>query len=121
MKYFLPALGWAVFILTVSAIPGKVVGKLNWSDFLSFDKLAHGVVYMVLGYLLIRGYAKWRSNELKCRHWIYALVICMVYGALLESLQYACFKGRYFEFMDIIANIIGSICGIGLYKLLKIK
>ncbi len=47
---------------------------------------------------------------------IIALVISGGYGILMELIQYGFFPNRYFEVQDIIANIIGSLIGLYLYR-----
>ena len=42
--------------------------------------------------------------------WVF--LACTIYGILMEGMQYAFFPGRYFEVLDIIANIIGAIIGL---------
>jgi VanZ family protein len=42
--------------------------------------------------------------------------LCSAYGVLMEIMQFAFFKGRYFEVLDIIANIIGSFTGLFVFK-----
>lgn len=79
----------------------------EWFDIFSIDKLAHAFVYGVLTLLIIRGYflnAKWTKNTT-----IIAVLIASIFGVLMEIMQYGFFPNRYFEFLDIIANICGSI------------
>ena len=45
-----------------------------------------------------------------------ALGISIIYGIGMEVVQYTFFPGRFFEIPDIIANIIGSILGLYLFK-----
>lgn len=42
--------------------------------------------------------------------------LCSVYGLFMEILQFTFFPGRYFEVLDIIANIIGSFAGLFVFK-----
>jgi VanZ family protein len=43
------------------------------------------------------------------------------YGILLEFGQYYIFPGRYFEILDIVANIIGSISSLLFLKFINLN
>lgn len=76
-------------------------------DLLAPDKWAHAFVYGVLTLLIIRGYFT-NSNWTK-KTTIIAVLLASIFGILMEIMQYSFFPNRYFEFLDIIANISGSI------------
>lgn len=106
---FLPAILWAVFIFGLSAMPAVNLPE-EWFDLFSIDKLAHAFVYGVLTLLLLRAYflqSKWTT-----RTTIQSVLIASVFGILMEIMQYTFFPNRYFEFLDIIANIGGSIVSL---------
>ena len=119
VKYYLPALIWALIILFLSAkadinLPESIF------DFIAMDKLGHFGIYGILTGMLLWGNHKSgvpldRSTGLK------AIIVSGVYGIVMELMQYFFFPGRYFEYLDIIANIIGAICGFALFKYLYIK
>jgi VanZ family protein len=44
-----------------------------------------------------------------------AFLVAIGFGALMETVQFGFFPDRYFEILDLIANIIGSICGSAIY------
>ncbi|MFL2603635.1 MAG: VanZ family protein [Flavobacteriaceae bacterium] len=52
---------------------------------------------------------------------MYALLLSIIVGILLEILQIIPFFRRFFDFQDMIANIIGAIGGIFLNKLFSIQ
>ena len=84
------------------------------------DKLAHFTVYSVLAGLLILAYQKTSGGKPRIRHVGYVILICTIYGAILEAMQYFFLSDRFFEIPDIIANIIGSIAGtVFVYLFLK--
>lgn len=113
VKAFLPAIFWGIVIAVLSLMPGKNMPEVIW-DIANPDKLAHAFVYMILSFLLFRGF--YLRGQLKRETIIWGLFISIVYGILLEILQYAFFPDRYFELLDIIANIIGSILSLVLIK-----
>ena len=106
MKRFLPAIFWAILILTLSLMPAKNLPEIHF-DLLAPDKLAHAFVYAVLCILLLYGFQNghWKTG-------ILTFLLSNGFGCTMEIFQYAFFPDRYFEFHDIIANAIGTILGI---------
>lgn len=113
---FIPALLWAVLIFTLST--GKSVTVPRFSNLLEPDKLAHVAAYFVMAALLLWGF--YRTAGISSATMTAAIVISALYGISMEFVQYAFFPNRHFEFLDIIANIIGSFLGVlGLNFLIK--
>ncbi len=100
-----------------SLINSNTIRKINPLDFFQVDKLMHLTAYAILTFLWI-----YVLNEKGSKHFFFkSLSIAIVYGIALECAQYVFFTGRSFEFLDIMANIIGAIIGAFLTKyLLKI-
>jgi len=72
----------------------------------------------VLAGLLSWGF--YRARGLTFAAMATAILLSSVYGIGIEFVQYAFFPNRFFEVLDIIANIIGSISGVlALYFLVK--
>lgn len=76
------------------------------------DKWGHWVAYAVLGSALaldlIRDKRKWLWV------WIFGMGIPIIYGGVIEILQGAFFYPRTADWMDWVADIIGTIVGTGL-------
>ncbi|MEM8526744.1 MAG: VanZ family protein [Bacteroidota bacterium] len=115
---FLIAGLWAVFILIASTVGVGMNLPSTMSDIISWDKVAHAFVYFVLAYFLFRGFQKRTSNQ---KSNIYAFLISAAYGVLMEIIQYSFFPNRYFEFLDILANIVGAIASLGFIYFLITK
>ena len=107
-------------LATVITIIGSGISATKANNFLTFyffsqDKILHLSCYFVLQLL-------WSYGLNKITKWplLISLVITIGVGTLMEVCQYLFFEGRLFEFLDIIANIIGSIIGlIAFYKIFK--
>ena len=113
---FIPALLWAVLIFSLST--GQAVKVPRFSNILEPDKLAHIAAYCVMAALLFWGFH--RTSGVSRATIAAAIVIPALYGISMEFIQYAFFPNRFFEVLDIIANIIGSMLGVfGLYFLIK--
>lgn len=107
MPAFLLAGGWAFFILILSTVGVGMNLPTTWADIIAWDKLAHAIVYFILTYWLIKGF---QANKLPLgKTLLYAAVLASAYGVLMEVVQKSFFPNRYFEVLDIIANIVGVI------------
>ena len=60
VKYYLPPLVWAGFIFWNSAQPHLHVSPML---FIHADKVAHFVVYFILGVLLMRAFRAWQPED----------------------------------------------------------
>jgi len=102
----LPAFLWGMIIFVLSIISGDHLPKIEL-DWVQPDKLAHAGVYFIFTGLLFWGLKRIPINKRKAL-WV-ALIISSFYGIGMEIIQFLFFPGRFFEFLDIIANISGSI------------
>ena len=70
------------------------------------DKLIHLTMYFILILL-------WGINLISFKFsLIKILFLTIIFGLLIETLQYLLPFGRYFDLGDIIANSVGAIIGI---------
>ncbi len=70
------------------------------------DKLIHLTMYCILILL-------WGINLINFKFsLIKILFLTIIFGLLIETLQYLLPFGRYFDLGDIIANSVGAIIGI---------
>ncbi|MEM9917236.1 MAG: VanZ family protein [Bacteroidota bacterium] len=115
-KYYLPLFGWSLLILFLSTGPGVDLPE-KLVDLLAPDKWAHAFVYAVMTVLMLWAFQK-TDLLTKSRYlwWTIAIIFCSSYGILMEWIQQTFFPNRYFEVLDILANIIGSFTGAYLYK-----
>lgn len=107
---------WAFALLVATLLPGndlpEVTVKLN-------DKLIHTVMYLVLTVLFL--YAGWcdgflgikRSNVIPI-----GIVASSVMAVGTEFLQ-SFIPGRNLSFYDMLANSLGIILGLGLFRLTR--
>ena len=85
------------------------------------DKVGHLVFYGILTFLIAYGFYKVKNQFINKKMLFNALIISAVYGISMEIMQYSFFPNRYFEILDIIANISGSIVGILFFKYIYYK
>ena len=115
LKYYIPAILWSFVILFLSTKGGINLPASRW-DFITLDKVGHLVVYGIFCMLLLGAFTHNQTLALEQKWVIIALGISIIYGIGMEVIQYTFFPGRFFEIPDIIANIIGSILGLYLFK-----
>jgi len=107
-KFYLPAFTWAIIILYLSA---TAVPQFKIDFIFSPDKINHFAAYGLLSILMVWGI--WKTQKVfKRKVLLIILTISSIYGILMEIMQYLFFPNRYFDYGDMIANILGSILGI---------
>lgn len=123
LRYHLPTLLWAIFIMVICAIPGNRIPKLSFLEWLKPDKIVHLLVFGLLSILLLRSFLNTGAiypDEKKIA--IIAIIICILYGALVEVLQYFVFINRSGDLRDALANTIGVFIGLWIYnRFFKVK
>ncbi len=110
MKPFLPATLWALLIFALSVMPGIQMPE----TIVAPDKLGHLVVYGILNWLILNALRK--SERFSEKTILLAFIGVSTYGILLEFVQWAFFPNRFFEVWDMIANIMGALTSIFLFK-----
>ena len=120
LTFFFPAIIWGLIILYLSSSSGVQFPASFW-DFLAVDKLGHLIFYGILTYLIGLGFYKTKNQFINKKTLFISLIISTCYGICMELMQYSFFPNRYFEILDIIANISGSIVGILFFKYIYYK
>jgi VanZ family protein len=117
LRHLLPSIAWAIFILILTLSPGQFVPDVSFKSLIKIDKLVHYFIFMMLVYLLIRGFNKQFSYEnLRKKSILIAVMTGVLYGCIIEGIQ-TFIPGRSFEIYDMIANSAGCIFGIIAYRL----
>jgi len=116
-RHFVPNLTWAFAILFVCGIPGGEDGSNGiWHQF-HLDKLAHAGIFCLFTLSLLialhkqNRYRRWRTNAR-----FIALLVGVLYGALIEYLQGTVFVTRNGELPDFMADVAGCLIGIVVFR-----
>jgi len=115
MRFFIFPFLWTIFLTVLCGLSGNSFPVLNFMDYLSFDKMAHFLVYCVFTFLWTQAIFKYDD---KLRSLKTALIICLIgiaYGIGIEVAQKYLFVGRSADIFDACANSIGSILGLVLF------
>jgi VanZ family protein len=102
------ALVWAVFLLALTSWPSPPELPREWT-FADMDKLVHGLLYGVEGFLLYFSVA-WKGPF---RPWRRALAIggvLAVWGTL-DEIHQAFIPGRSMEGMDALTDMVAGFLG----------
>jgi VanZ family protein len=108
--HWLPVILFCLLIYVQSSYPGHQ----SIPDVLFADKILHLLGYGLLGILFYRAYETLRFKENRILLILISIVSTTLYGISDEIHQYFV-PYRDADFMDAIANIAGSICGVYLY------
>jgi hypothetical protein len=116
IKYLLPAFMWAIFIFILTTLNNG--GFVSQSFFgLETDKWGHLFMFSILVFFIMQGLIKyWRFSFFLRKIQLYAFSIAFIYGLIIELIQYYFILYRTAEFWDIIANFVGCIIGLLMFK-----
>lgn len=107
---------WILLILYLSTHPLDNAPDI---DVPGFDKLVHMTMYFVLTVFLYSFTQRQKRRALTPgRSWIYAIVLSVGYGGMLELVQEFLTKYRQGDWFDFLANLAGAFLAWLIYKLL---
>lgn len=112
--FFLPAILFYALIFFMSSRSLRVeVG------FQLFDKVIHILVFAVLALLLSFGFFKTLKSFLPIK--VFLVLLGGVFLGILDEVHQSFVPQREFETMDILADGVGIVIGLGIYVLLYRK
>jgi VanZ family protein len=116
IKYYGPAILWALFILIICLIPMGGVGESHLF-FAGFDKLVHCGLFAVLAIFYCAGSIRsWSTRTMRFEIAIKNIIVLISFGALIEILQKYFFTWRTGSWDDLFADAVGA--GIGIFGVL---
>lgn len=104
-------------ILLTTLLPSSSMPSLSIWELFSFDSFAHAFLFGVLTFLMIIGLTK-QFSFLRLRHYAIraSLLFSFIFGVMVELMQHFLIYGRQGDIMDVLANTIGCLLGIVLFK-----
>ena len=113
INFRLLAIFYTLLIVVLSLIP--IPETIPRFKLFEMDKLIHLILYLT--FIMLWGLSLFKSSfSLKL-----LLSIAILFGLFLEFLQHILPFGRYFEWVDFIANSTGAIIGAIILLFLKKK
>ncbi|CAA6813005.1 MAG: Unknown protein [uncultured Aureispira sp.] len=79
------------------------------------DKMGHFFAYTVLAILLLIVLERYRRPYFMIKH-LFVLVFGIIFGGVIEQLQFEYVPGRNKELLDLLFNTLGVLVGIWIYK-----
>lgn len=101
------------YLSLIKEVPFAVMGDIPLAD-----KWGHMVAYLVLALCLAGDSSRARVNT--CAMYMVAALLPVVYGGLMEWLQYY-FPPRSCDWLDWIADCIGTVAGVALFALYRLR
>jgi len=107
-KYKVPFLIlYFLFISVLFFLPGSAFPHEDWLSKIYFDKWVHIGLFTVLSFL-----ACWAFLLNKKKEQGLLLFITVLYGLLVEIIQYKFIPNRSYDLGDLLADTVGSSIGI---------
>ena len=113
---------WMAIVAILSLMPADRLPKISW-DLLAPDKVAHFIIYTLMSLFLIIALSSPQSNKAAGNMGSMATVglrgavTAALYGCLIEILQGTLTPNRHFDPADIVANSLGCVVGVAVYRL----
>lgn len=106
---------WLTYLPAVLVATGIAVLSLSEQapDYLppsASDKLLHAIAYCIQAFALVFALEFRRASRVL--HYVYAFLLTIAYGALIELLQYFCTATRTAEWGDFCADVMGALVGV---------
>lgn len=125
VKNILPGIICGTIIMILCGLPGSCFPTIKtfW-EWLGPDKIVHILMFAGLAFSILIGFRKTFANETRKNKNILllsALIISILFGGLTELLQKYVFIGRYGSVFDLLADTIGCVIGVLLFKILLKK
>lgn len=117
-KYFIPALAWGAVIFAAISMPPSSIPKTGLFAIPLIDKVIHFFLFAVFGFLGSFGFFKQEKDSFFHRRFIFLAIIAgLIYGSITELLQHYYFTGRQGSGWDVLADLFGTVFGVGLFRL----
>ncbi len=114
--YWFPVFIYCLLIFMHSSYPSPE----SVPDWPYIDKLLHIAVYALLGALFLRAFRTLRIQHNLKLVMMLSILLSSLYGISDEIHQYYV-PFRNADFLDALADMIGSVCGVYVYQILSSK
>ncbi len=106
---FIPAIFWFLLITILLCLPGKDIPKVDFLDYINFDKFVHAGLFCGLVFFTFLPFNLLDLSFTKKRKIIVKIAIAAtLYGIAMEFVQKYFIPGRSFDITDMIADGVGA-------------
>lgn len=118
LRFILPSLIWTAFVVVISLVPSSNV-NLKEIQIEGVDKIAHFIMYTLMSLFWAIG-LKRQNVSISLRRNAFKISVFggFLLSLIIELIQEFVILTRHFEVLDLIANGIGCIFGIVLFKII---
>jgi len=102
-------------VVVMHCLPGADLDADDWWSRWHMDKLLHLVAFGTWGLAWAIALAKQRRFQRGLHLELGLLVAATIFGMVLEAIQGAWMPGRVFDLADVIADVAGVACSLGLF------
>ena len=113
--FVMPVLVTAV-VVTMHCLPGADLNADDWWARWHMGKLLHLIAFGVWGLTWAIALAKQRRLQQAWQLELGLLGATVIFGMVLEAIQGAWMPGRIFDLADVIADLAGAACSLGLFS-----
>jgi VanZ family protein len=106
------ALSWLIISTILLILPGAAFPKEDWLDRIWFDKWVHVVMFFIMVILWCMAFRKYNAaNSYLKKTFVIVMLLCFVYGIIMEFIQGSFIEYRSFDAGDIAADAVGCVAG----------
>jgi hypothetical protein len=119
LRLFWKSILWAgiTFFLCTINISTNNISNLIFLKAIHIDKIIHALLYFIFALLLINEITVLRIRPYT-KNYIFVIIICLVYGAIIEFFQHKVLAIRSGDLYDILANLSGILFALANYYIL---
>ncbi|MGO4289416.1 VanZ family protein [Chitinophaga sp. RAB17] len=118
LRYFAPAIIWIILILVVCTLPGNDIPSNSFLDKIHFDKFVHFGLFGGIVLFLSLGIYK-QKKYISPRTLVLLVIVAAGYGLAIEFIQKYWAIGRSFDMYDVVADTLGAIAGVWVFKIVR--
>ncbi|MDA0732238.1 MAG: VanZ family protein [Bacteroidetes bacterium] len=112
-----PLLFVVISLTFLLLLPGNDLEASSWWETYKIDKLVHIVTFSILSLSTSITLSKLRVLiDTNYRLMTLILVVCTIFGTILEFLQQELRVGRSAELLDIVADCVGVLLGFVIFR-----
>ena len=98
---------YTIFITIAFLLPGSELPKVRFLN----DKIIHITLYIILSFIWLLFYFVFQKNQINLKNIIVVLVVCLIYGIIIELIQQLLIASRQADILDVFANTLGTLIG----------
>ena len=112
-QLFTICLSYSVVVTIVFLVPAKQVPSL-FDFYIPIDKLVHIFIFLVLSFLWLAYIDRVLTNTKPIVLFL-ALLVCLLYGIIIEVSKELFVRSRKAEALDVLADLFGASIGLFLF------